>query len=378
MARGTAPVAKLPQAIANHPGEYTPETQKMLNDLAQLGQCPADQLIRMVYRSLFGDPDTVGNLVRLWCRTLYRGRVTRGRRISGTRSSNHNNNNNSNGQNARAVVARFLQFLATAPALPYLRHHHIGGHERHAVYFFPFGTDPAMAAHLSVPMTHVDVRVVRALDLLANNPWAFRDVSEDPVFGCITYSCCSYTHEAQDKLDQCRPTFVAAAIRAIATQTRLELARSERLRLQTSASPTISTTDENLGPGRWTTHAASRLMAERQILAQTPSYSRAMLEQRVLSQVQQLTVPVTDSGKKTPEQRAAHELMVDAFRFVLQERTAQSLGYSNTTVGYDTMPMPTFAYSLLPTDPQIRLFATQTAEAWEQALDLARKAVDEA
>jgi len=115
------------------------------------------------------------------------------------------------------------------------------------------------------------------------------------------------------------------------------------------------------------------MIAERQILAQTPSYSRAALEQRILSRVQQFTVPVHPRIKPPdPEERAAHDLLIDAFRFVLEEHTARSLGYTNAVTEYDSLPTPTLAYPVLPTDSQIQVFAAQTTAAWEDALDHAR------
>lgn len=340
--------AALPTRMVQNPLQYTPELRDLLRALALLSKRDGRWLIRAIYQALLGDPLTAQEMVSLWFRTLHRSRmVTR------------------NGADAAVLgPSELLHFLASAPALPSIRQHHIGGRERYAVYFFPFGTQ-GMAQYLGVPLAFVDVRINRALHLLQANPWAFRDLQMDKTYGCFTYSGFAYTQEAQDKLDDCRPVFVASAVRAVAAAARIEEARSDRARA-------LQKFRQTAGADR--VFGASRMISDRMVLAEVPTYVRAMVENNSLAAVRQAIAAKTTASERAqdPEVKAAHDLFIDAFRFVLDERRAPSLPLRSATPVRGVSPRPTVDYAVLPNDSQILQFGREVAQQWRATLIQAR------
>lgn len=329
MASGT-----LPPLLYQNRNEYAPATRDVMRVLCLLGQRDGKWLIRAVFQALFGTPRTAHDLAMLWFRTVSRAQVPA---PSG-----------GGGGGAAYGPADLLRFLATAPAAPCLRHHRVGGHQRHAVYLLPFGTGSELATHLAVPLAHADLRLVRSVQLLANNPWAFRHMEEDPVFGFFTLSCFAYSEAAQSKLDQCRPTLLAAAVRALAMQVRLEVAHTERTRAAK--------------------YPQTRELVDRRVLSQHPTYVRAVVEKSSLDRVRSELVAQGDGSP-------AHRLLIDALVFVLDERTFPSLPQppppNGSSLNLSKMGVPTVPYAVLPTDADLETFAGQTRVAWLAAISAA-------
>ncbi len=317
------------QQLYAFPKAYQPETKLMLRDLGLLNAQDPAWLTRAIYQALFGDIDSAGHLVMLWLRTSYR--------YGGAKEPLH--------------PGALLQFLATAPACLCLRHHRIGGRQRHAVYLFPFGVE-GLAQHLAVPMLFADARIVRSVSLLLRNTWAFPQGQEDPVFGSTTFQNFAYAKEAQRKLDVCRPVLIAAAVRAVATQVRLETARTERVK---------ATVMPRMRNQAW----MSRQQVDAYVLSQTPTYLRAHIEQNVLAKVRRKALVPHASHWKHPGNR----LLADTFLFVLDERKGQSLAYQP---GYGGAMMknrvPSLPYSKLPSNAEIRNYVAQVKKGWQAAL----------
>ena len=314
------------QQLYAFPKAYQPETKLMLRDLGLLNNQDSRWLTRAIYQALFGDIDSAGHLVMLWLRTSYR---------YGIEEPLH--------------PGALLQFLATAPACPCLRHHRIGGRQRHAVYMFPFGVE-GLGQYLWVPLLFADARIVRSVSLLLRNVWAFPQGQEDPVFGSTTFQNFTYVKDAQQKLDICRPVLIAAAVRAVATQVRLETARTERIK---------ATIMPRMRNQAW----MSRLQVDAYVLSQTPTYLRALIEQNVLAKVRRVAL--------APSARWKHpgaRLLADTFLFVLDERKGYSLPYQP---GYGALMknrVPSLPYSKLPSNAEIRTFVTQVKKGWQDAL----------
>ena len=309
------------------PKAYQPETKLMLRDLGLLNRPDPRWLTRAIYQALFGDIDSAGHLVMLWLRTSYR---------YGTKEPLH--------------PGALLQFLATAPACLCLRHHRIGGRERHAVYLFPFGVE-GLGQHLAVPLLFADARIVRSVSLLLRNVWAFPQGQEDPVFGSTTFQNFAYAKEAQQKLDICRPVLIAAAVRAVATQVRLETARTERVKAHVM--PRVRNQ-------AW----MSRQQVDAYVLSQTPTYLRARIEQNVLAKVRKQALTPSAARWKHPGTR----LLADTFLFVLDERKGHSLPYRPGFGDLTKSRVPSLPYSKLPSNAQIRIFVTQVKKGWQAAL----------
>ncbi len=314
------------QQLYAFPKTYQPETKLMLRDLGLLNNQDPRWLTRAIYQALFGDIDSAGHLVMLWLRTSYR---------YGDKEPLH--------------PGALLQFLATAPACLCLRHHRIGGRQRHAVYLFPFGVE-GLGQHLAVPLLFADARIVRSVSLLLRNVWAFPQGQEDPVFGSTTFQNFTYAKDAQQTLDICRPVLIAAAVRAVATQVRLETARTERVK---------ATVIPRMRNQAW----MSRTQVDAYVLSQTPTYLRARIEQNVLAKVRRMAL-APNAHWKHPGAR----LLADTFLFVLDERKGHSLPYQP---GYGKIMknrVPSLPYSKLPSNAEIRVYVTQVKKGWQDAL----------
>lgn len=319
-----------------------PETQEMIRALMAMALQTPEWLTRALFQSLFGTPDAATDIVRMWCRSMQRAQM-------------------------QESLGPLLSFLATAPAIPCVQHHRVGGRERHAVYFLPFGQASRMAQTLRIPLVAMDVRVTRAVQLLTADPWAFGHTPQDPVFGFYTYSSFSYTKEAQKKLDECRPLLLAAAVRAMVIQLRLDISNATS---SSSSKPTMN-------------GVLPRARMEAAILAKPPTYTQTVIETDLLEIVQQQirAIQLRRRARLSPLQRnldnLSFRLLQDALSFVLTENT-QSV--TTATAGGDVISITgvrrshdlKHTVSMIPTDEQVFAFATQTTQNWIRALGQAR------
>ena len=336
------------------PKEYAPETKKMIEALAAMSEKSPQWLTRALYQSLFGDPNAATDTVRLWCRSMQRAQM----------------------QNA---LAPLLAFLATAPAMPCVEQHAVGGRERYAVFFLPFGHGSRFAQTLKIPLSVADLRVIRAVQLLATNPWVFPHMPQDPVFGFVTYTNFVYTVEAQRKLDQCRPILLAAAVRAITMQLRLDI-------FWMTSSTVSRTRPQGLLP---------RARTEALVLARPPTYTQATVEADILRSVRKhvRSIQQNRQNKLPPERRQVDQLsfrlLRDAMEFVLLDNVGinnSSMvqkhkqaegddGHGSTQFLGRHVPEVSQPYVILPDDKQIMAFAQESTGNWIRAITQARAAM---
>jgi len=314
------------------PRQYAPETVKLFQTLAKMAQLHPINLTQALFESIFGTPRVAMDLVRMWCRSLYR-------------------------TNPEANLGEFLVFLATAPAVPCIRHHRVGGSQTHSVYFYPFGTHPPLAVGLRIPLVNTDVRVTRAVQLLLNNKSAFPQSKRDPVFGFRTYSCFAYTDEAQRALDACRPAFVASAVCAVVTQLRLEV-----VAIYPHPSQRV---DNDAANG-----IVSRVCHEKRVLHRPLTYYQAYCESKCIQQIR-VRISQLESTLST-YQSLGYRLLVDAMDFVLKEESAESMQFNPDGFSANSMHMPVHPYPVFPDAKKILLFSQQTSKEWRRALSVAK------
>ena len=284
--------------MATNARAYTPELAAVLQAFGGMQTCvdaggagatheqrlgrESSRLVQLVYRALFGNAAVMEALVLYWLETLPHPTDPR--------------------TSEDETLAAMLHALATAPAAPCVRVHRVGAKQRYHAVFHPFGVGAdAATGPLVVPLEHADPRLVRALQHLVTNPWAFRHMDEDPTFGFFTLSCFAYDCEAQEELDACRPVALCAALRAVTLRIRRETLRG-------------------------TASAASATGPLTYVRAATEERIRARLEKTLMgpgrwAQQQQPASAVTRNEKSRPER----ELLHDTIQFVWHERTATSL-----------------------------------------------------
>jgi len=320
--------------------DCAPETMDMVRSLAAMGQQTPQWLTRALYQALFGTPDAATDTIRFWCRSMQRAQL-------------------------HDCLAPLLVFLATAPAVPCLQHHVVGGRERHAVFFLPFGDNGRLAQTLKIPLAVTDVRVTRAVQLLAVNPWAFTQMKHDPVFGFITYTNFAYTAEAQKKLDYCRPTLLAAAMRAIVMQLRLDIF--------------YATSSSSAARGGVPAGVLPRARLEQAVLSRPPTYTQAMVESDILAalkdrlrELQQRRASGYHSAAQKQLDMLAFGLIKDAINFVLLERVGQVKSPVPGSGSSSTMQDTRYPFAILPDDQQILVFAGETTKNWNHSLTQAR------
>lgn len=320
--------------------QYAPETVKLFQTLARMGQLHPTNLTQALFESIFGTPRVSMDLVRMWCRSLYR-------------------------TNPEANLGQLLVFLATAPAVPCVRHHRVGGSQTHSVYFYPFGTHPPLAVGLRIPLVNTDVRVTRALQLLLNNKTAFPQSKRDPVFGFRTYYCFAYTDEAQHALDACRPAFLASAVCAVVTQLRLEVVA---IHPHPSQRPTGGGggADNNKN----SSSIVSRVSYEKRVLHRPLTYYQAYCESKCIQQIRLLIRQLEST--MSSYQSLGYRLLIDAMDFVLKEESADSMQFNPDGFSVDVTHMPVHAYPVLPDAKKVLLFSQQTAKEWRRALSMAK------
>lgn len=344
---------------------YTPELAAVLQTFGGMQTCvdaggadaihrqrlgrESSSLIQLVYRALFGNAAVAEALALYWLETLPHPADPRTPETE--------------------PLAAMVHALATAPAAPCVRVHRVGSQRRYHVVFHPFGVAPgAPTAPLAVPLEHADPRLVRALQHLVMNPWAFRHMDEDPTFGFFTLSCFAYDCEAQQELDACRPVALCAALRAITLRIRRETHRSD-------------------GGGR----TAAVLTYAR---AATEERLRARLEGALMAPGRWAPPRAAPAEKGAPER----ELLQDALQFVWHERTATSLPHPRTQeirrqmarAGVSLPPAAGAAavctreqslrlgasggvqYAVLPAHREIYAFSDQVMGEWLRVLHLGR------
>lgn len=303
-----------------------------------MSNLPLSELTTRLFESIFGAPMVATDLVRMWCRTLHR-------------------------TNPNANLGELLFFLATAPAVPCVRHHLVGGTDSHAVYFYPFGTQGRLAPGLHIPLVNADVRVTRAVQFLLANETAFPQVTRDPVFGYRTYYCFAYTVEAQRALDACRPVFLASAVCAVLTQIRLEI---KTLVPQTSASAPPFAFHSTKEDG-----VISRVAYEKRVLARPLTYYQAACEAKCFGKVS-AQIRACAANLDTPYHVLGFRLLVDAIRFVREDKLTESIPFDLATLSTTIGSAKTRKYPVLPTTAQILQFGQETTPEWQKALTMTR------
>lgn len=379
--------------------QYTPELAAILQTFGGMQTCletgldsnlhkdrlgrESSSLIRLVYRDLLGSVTTAEALVLYWLQTIPHPSKINSKLSS---SSSSSSSVMPKGSVEHEALADMLYALVSAPAAPCVRVHRVGGDEAYRVVFHPFGvgrggTSTSSITPLAVPLQHTDPRVVRALQHLIGNPWAFRHIDEDPTFGYFTLSCFAYACEAQEELDACRPVLVCAALRAMTLCIRRETGRTHQH------------------------HQPKQLHHQRQqrchplgiSMAATLHYTRAATEEGIRAKVERTILhPMRWKGRG--EKIAEQELLRTAFQFVYRERTAASQPHPRSRGVYQQMaragmdlspaaralpatihdpgiqhdPSGGVRYPVLPSYGEIYRFSDQVMSEWLRILALNR------
>ena len=339
-------------------------------------------LIQLVYRAIFGSVPVMEALTLYWLETLPHPPARRDSDNSAAAAA-------ATAAAAAApeyeTIAGILHTLAMAPAVPCVRVHRVGASNRLHVVFHPFGIGGGGggggggASALVVPLEHADPRLIRAVQHLVMNPWAFRHMDEDPTFGFFTLSCFAYDCEAQQELDACRPVMLCAAMRAIMLRIRNETGRTPapRKALQPSGGG---------GGGKGNTMRSPTL-----------TYVRATAEERIREKIERTTLAAArwprERGGKSPQR----ELLHDVFQFVCHDRTITSLPHprvqklrkemaragvtppgggpsaaNSRGAGVRHSSTGGVEYALLPTHADIYVFSDQVIGEWLRLLNLSR------
>ena len=340
-----------------NPDEYAYETKDVLRVLASLSVMTPESVTQIMSRSLFTNPEMIHDTVRVWFRMVQRFCIP-------------------------VSIGQLIGFISVAPPCLCIEDRIVSGVERRIITVLPFGKQTPLAASLKIPLASTDVRFIKAVQLLLSH-YAFPTHTQDQVSGMWTYSNFRYIKIMQSVLDEHRPLFIASALRAVAIELRLAVAKYGRWAIHnefrrksssTSSSETRPASSSPLLTGSRLFFnsikigVVPRARIDQLILQQPLSYGRALEEDIHIEAIRtqlatyfrrQRNRKSAINTKKVTE-KITLELLNDVFLFVFREK----MGYSECSQSVQIK----HPYCLIPTVEEVYQFAGETQSEWNKRL----------
>jgi len=334
--------------------KYATLTKRLLQIMAIMNSRPPEVLTRTVFQSLFGNPQVVQKMMRLWCRTVPR-------------------------INPNTSLSEVLLYLATAPLVPCIRDHLVVEKDGRSVYLLPFGDKHPIGAALQLPLSQLDPRVNRVLQVFIGNELFTQARENSGPHKFWTWHNFVYTKEAQDKFNSCRPLFLAAVSVAVVTEIRL-------LVLQNTNSMLIwgnSLENTTKGGSCMNTYSSSssippviRAKQESELLKHPLTYIQVMQERKLLQELYQQLQDKIRTNLKTRIQRLGAKLLLESIQFALENKILSSTqlqyGDNQKKPPLSTIHMPYLRYPALRTNEEIMQFEQQTRSNWLNVMSQAQ------